>query len=208
MNHENRVREMERAAVDRWFARTPLGPMFHAASGRTLPMPADAAEPWREEAYAIIDRFLVDSRPPPQGAMIAVILAFTALLFALEPWLGLGGAQIGVIVMGGLALWHVGDLHRLWRYRRNLRALRVRIEAALVLRSPLPEELARRFRIGNPWRIALHIWVFGLIAILLLAAHFLPPEGVTPAMMLAGLGAVGIAWVLYFLSRRIDLSQG
>jgi hypothetical protein len=207
MNHEGRVRDMERAAVDRWFARSPLGTMFDAGDGRMLPMSIDTVEPWRDEAYAIIDTFIVESRPPSQGAMVGIILIFTCLLLALKPWLGLEGGQIGVIVMGGLALWHVGDFHRLWRYRRDLRALRGRIAASLALRTPMPAELANRFRRGNPWRMVLHVWVLSLAVILLLAAHFVPPEAVDPRAMLAALGAVGIAWLLYFLARRTDLAQ-
>lgn len=207
MNHEGRVRDMERAAVDRWFARSPLGTMFDAGKGRMLPMSVDTVEPWRDEAYAIIDTFIVESRPPSQGAMIGVILVFTCVLLALKPVLHLEGGQIGVIVMGGLALWHVGDVHRLWRYRRDLRALRARIAASLALRTPMPAELAGRFRRSNPWRIVLHVWVFGLATLLLLAFHFIPPEAMTPAMTLAALAAFGVVWLLYFLARRVDLAQ-
>lgn len=207
MNHEGRVRDSERAAVDRWFARSPLGTMFDSGGGRMLPMSIDTIQPWRDEAYAIIDAFIIDSRPPPQGVMIGIILVFTCILLALQPVLGLDGAQIGVIVMGGLALWHVNDFHRLWRYRRDLKALRARIAASLVLRAPMPAELARRFRRSNPWRIVLHVWVLGLAVILLLAVHFVPPETVSPVMMLAAPVAVGVAWLLYFLSRRVDLAQ-
>jgi len=208
MNHENRVRDMERAAVDRWFAQTPLGPMFHAGRGRTLPVPADAIQPWRDEAHAIIDKFIVDSRPPAQWAMVGILLAFTCLLLALKPWIGLEGGQIGVIVMGGLALWHVDDFWRLWCYRRDLRALRGRIAASLALRTPIPEEIAGRFRRGNPWRIALQLWVWSFVAIALLSSHFVPPEAIDRGIFLFLLAAVGIAWILYFLSRRVDLGQG
>lgn len=207
MNHEGRIRDMERAAVGRWFAASALGPMFDAGRGRMLPMSADAVEPWRQEAYAIIDQYLIDARPPPQGVLVAIILGFSTLLFALEPILHLDGATIGGVMMGGLMLWHLTDYHRLWRYKRDLRALRGRIAASLALRTPLPVELGRRFRRGNPWRTALQIWVVGLTLLLLAAFHFLPPDRVTPAMMLAALGAVGIAWLLYFLSRRVDLAD-
>ena len=207
MNHEKRVRESERAAVERWFAPSPLGMLFDSGDGRMLPIPTDAIEPWRDEAYAIIDTFLVESRPPPQWAMVGITLVFTFVLLALEPWLGLGGGQIGVIVMGGLGLWHVGDLHRLWRYRRDLKALRARIAASLALRAPMPAELANRFRRGNPWRTMLHLWVACLVAIVALASHFVPPDAIPPIAILIALGAVGIAWLLYFLSRRTDLAQ-
>jgi hypothetical protein len=207
MNHEGRVRDSERAAVDRWFAPSPLGTIFDAGDGRMLPMPVDTVQPWRDEAYAIIDTFIVESRPPSQGAMIGVILVLTCVLLALKPWLGLEGGQIGVIVMGGLALWHVGDVRRLWRYRRDLKALRARIAASLALRAPMPAELANRFRRGNPWRTALHLWIWSFVAIVLLATHFVPPDPVPPIAILIGLGAVGIAWLFYFLSRRVDLAQ-
>jgi hypothetical protein len=207
MNHEGRVRDSERAAVDRWFAPSPLGTMFDAGDRRMLPMPIDAVQPWRDEAYAIIDTFIVESRPPSQWAMVGIILVFTCVLLALKPWLGLEGGQIGVIVMGGLGLWHVGDVHRLWRYRRDLKALRARIAASLASRAPMPAELANRYRRGNRWRTMLQIWVSSLVAIALLATHFVPPDAVPPLAILIGLGVVVIAWLLYFLSRRIDLAQ-
>jgi hypothetical protein len=207
MNHEGRVRDMERAAVDRWFARTPLGTMFHAGRGRTLPVPPDAVPGWQDEAYAIVDKFIVDSRPPSQWAMVGVILAFTCVMLALQPLLGFEGAHIGVIVMGGLMLWHVGDFWRLWCYRRDLGALRNRIAASLALRTPVPAELGNRFRRGNVWRTVLHLWVAGLAAFMLLSMHFMPVETIDTAVFLATLGALGVAWLLYFLARRTDLFQ-
>jgi hypothetical protein len=169
-----------------------------------LPMSVDAVEPWRGEAYGIIDKFIVDSRPPSQGAMIGIILVFTCVLLALQPLLGLEGGQIGGIVFGGVALWHLGDLHRLWRYRRDLRALRARIAASLVLRSPMPAELAGRYRRSNPWRVALHLWVWSVVAALLLSVHFVSPDAIGPATMLGAIAAIGFAWLLYFFSQRTD----
>lgn len=207
MNHEPKVRAMERANVDRWFPRSPLGPMFDAGDGRMLPIPADAGGPWRDEAYARIDRYLVECRPPPQGAMVGIILVFTVLMLWLQPWLGFSGGQIGGIVMGGLALWHGHDVYQLWRYRKDLRELRQRIAASLALRTPLPAELGARFRLANPWRTALHVWVFGLIALAFGWMHFMDAERVSRAMVLLMLIGVGIAWLLYFAARRVDQSQ-
>jgi hypothetical protein len=207
MNHEGKVRDMERAAVERWFARSPLGTMFVADARRMLPMPADAIQPWREQAYARIDQYITDSRPPPQGAMVGVILAFTCLLLWLQPILGLNGGQIGGIVMGGLLLWHGHDVWLLWRFRQDQKALRARIAASLALRTPVPAELGDRFRRGNPWRIVLHVWIYGLVAMLLLSMHFMPVDSVSPIFVLGTIGAVGVAWVFYFLARRIDLAQ-
>lgn len=206
MNHESRVRDMERAAVNRWFPDSPFGTMFSAGRGRMLPISIDAIQSWRDEAYAIIDKFIVDSRPPSQWAMMAVILAFFFAMLALQPYLGLEAGQIGGIIMGGVLLWHVDDVWRLWCYRRDLRELRARIAASLVLRTPVPEELAKRYARGNPWRIALHVWVVGLTAFLLLSMHFMPVETIDTVVFLATLGAIGIAWIFYFLARRVDLA--
>jgi hypothetical protein len=207
MNHEGKVRDMERAAVDRWFARSPLGPMFVAPRRGMLPMPADAIPAWREEAYARIDRYLVEARPPSQGLMLAVILGFTVVMLMLQPLLGFSGGEIGGIVMTGLLLWHGHDIWLLYKYKRDLRALRARIATSLALRTPVPAELGERFRRSNPWRLALHLWVYALIAITLLAMHFVPPDKIGPAVMLGAIVAVGIAWALYFLARRVDLAQ-
>jgi hypothetical protein len=206
VNHENKVREMERAAVDRWFARTPLGPMFNPGKGRMLPIPADADKPWREEAYAIIDRFIVDSRPPPQWAMMAIFLAFFCILLLLQRYTGFGGAEAGGIVFGGVALWHLDDFYRFWRYKRDLAALRARITASLALRSPVPEEIGRRYRRTNPWRTALQLWIFAFIGFVMTAPHWLPPGDVSLPLMFSLVAAVGIAWLLYLLSRRADLA--
>ena len=198
---------MERAAVERWFAPSPIGLMFDAGDRRMLQIRTDMVEAAREEAFAIIDRFIVESRPPPQWALVAVIIAFSLALMALQPLLHLSGGEIGGIVAGGLLLWHGDDWLRLWRYRRDLKALRARTAAALALRTPVPEELAGRYRRSNPWRTLLHVWVLGLVAATMLAMHFVPPDAIGGGITALVIAAVGVAWILYFLARRTDLAQ-
>lgn len=207
MDNEQRVREMERASVERWFAPSPLGALFDAGDGRMLQIGVDAIEAARAEAFAIIDRFIVDSRPPPRWAVFGVIFAFTCALLALQPLLGLGGAAIGGIVMGGLILWHADDLLRLLRYRRDLKSLRARTAVALGARAPLPEDLAARYRRRNPWRTVFHIWVSGASVLALLSAHFVAPDSIGIETFPLALGAVAIGWLLYWLARRVDRAQ-
>lgn len=40
------------------------------------------------------------------------------------------------------------------------------------------------------------------------AQHFVAPQDVPAAIVPAALAAVAIAWILHFLSRRIDLRRG
>ncbi|HWU95148.1 MAG TPA: hypothetical protein VN029_06090, partial [Sphingomonas sp.] len=74
--------------------------------------------------------------------------------------------------------------------------------------TPIPRELTLRYRRRNPWRIALHAWVWGLVFLAIAGQHFVPPESVPVAVIPLALAAVGVAWILHFLSRRVDLSQG
>ena len=206
-DNEKRVIESERAMIDRWFAHSPLGPLFVADDGSMRPIAADALGPWRDEAFSILDKFIVDSRPPPQWALVVIIVGFTWLLLALTPLLGLKGGEIGGIIMAGLLLWHGHDFYLLWRYRRDLRALRSRIAASLALRTPVPAELARRYRRSNVWRTMLHLWIWSIVALALLSTHFADVEKIRPEVFPVLVGSVGIAWLLYFLARRTDLAQ-
>jgi hypothetical protein len=206
MDSERAVRESERAAIERWFPASPLGPLFDPGDGSLLPISADAAPAWKAEAFAIVEGFLAGSRDEKQHMMTLVFVAIAAGLL-----LGLAGIRGGFalaigIGAGGAAL-HGWSFYKLWRYRRDLADLRARIRTGLAGRSPLPRELAQRYRRGNPWRVVLHVWIWSLVALALGAQHFIAPERVSPAVIPAALGAVAIAWILYFLSRRIDLAR-
>lgn len=205
MDRERMVRESERAAVERWFPESPLGQLFDPGDGNLLPMPSDAVAGWRDAAFARIDRFVAESQTGPWLHALAILLFAAAVagfgqLFGVPTGIALGaGVAVGTVLLHGWGIW------QLWRFRRDLAALRGRIRAELAGRSPLPRELADRFRRRNVWRTALHVWVGSLAALALLGQHFLPPERVPPALVLAGLVAIGIGWILFFLSRRVDL---
>ncbi|MDF0753043.1 hypothetical protein NLU14_22710, partial [Marinobacter sp. 71-i] len=79
---------------------------------------------------------------------------------------------------------------QLYRFRRDLRRLRARIHGELATRVPIPRALATRFRRRNPWRIALHAWVWGLAALGIGAQHFVAPQDVPAAIVPAALAAV------------------
>lgn len=207
MDSERAVRESERAAIERWFPASPLGPLFDPGDGRLLPIPADAAPAWKEQAFAIVEGFLVASRADKGHMKLLVFLAIAA-----GALLGFAGVRSGFALMigivAGAAGLHAWSFYKLWRYRRDLRELRRRILASLAGRSPLPQELAGRYRRRNPWRTALHLWIGTLGIAALVGEHFLPPERVPAALVPAALTAVAIGWGLYFMSRRIDLRRG
>lgn len=207
MDRRQIIRESERAAVERWFPISPLGPLFDPGSGDLLPAPAATIPAWQTEAFARIDLYIereyVDSKV--HGWLFGLFVFGLAAIatFARLPMgstLVIGGAAGGVL-LHGWPLW------QLYRYRRDLRLLRERIRGELALRTPIPRELTLRFRRRNPWRIALHAWVFGLILLALAAQHFVAPQDVPVAAIPLSLAAVAIAWILHFLSRRVDLSQ-
>lgn len=202
------MRDSERAAVERWFPVSPLGPLFDPGSGDLLPAPAATIPAWQAEAFARIDQFIEREHADMQvhgwlfGLLFIGLFAIAMLAqLPIGPTLVIGGAAGG-------ALLHGWPLWQLYRYRRDLRQLRAHIRGELALRTPIPRELSQRFRRRNPWRIALHAWVWGLILLTLAAQHFVAPQDVPVAALPLGLAAVGIAWILHFLSRRVDLSQG
>src|SRR3954469_17181703 len=112
MDREAIVRESERAAIDRWFPRSPLGPMFDAGDGRMLPMPADTIGTWRAEGFAIVDAFIVDSRPPPQGVLFGIVFLFAALFMVIQSFVRLPGGAMAVLFAVGTMAWHAIDV--LW----------------------------------------------------------------------------------------------
>jgi hypothetical protein len=208
MDQRRMVRESERAAIERWFPVSPIGPLFDPGSGDLLPAPAAAIPGWQAEAFARIDRYVEREHV---GTQVHGWL-FVAFLLGLVAIATLAQLPIGMtLVVGGAAggaLLHGWPLWQLYRFRRDLRQLREHIRSELALRTPIPRELTVRYRRRNPWRIALHVWVWALIALALAAQHFVPPESVPVAAIPLALAAVGVAWILHFLSRRVDLSQG
>ena len=129
-------------------------------------------------------------------------------LAAVAPLTGYGtGVVLGAGTTFGIILLHGWSVWRLRRFRAELAALRSRILASLAGRTPLPAELAARYRKTNHWRLALHLWVGALVLALLACQHFIGPEAFPPAAVLASLVAVGIAWLLYFAARQVDLRQ-
>lgn len=208
MDQRRIVRESERAAIERWFPASPLGPLFDPGTGDLLPAPAASIPGWQAEAFARIDRYVEREYVAGQvhgwmfvAFMIGLSLIATFAHLPVGTTLVIGGAAGGAILHG----WPIWQLYR---FRRDLRLIRERIRGELALRTPIPRELAARYRRRNPWRVALHAWVWGLVFLALAAQHFVPPESVPAALLPLALGAVGIAWILHFLSRRIDLGQG
>ncbi|MBN8809909.1 MULTISPECIES: hypothetical protein [unclassified Sphingomonas] len=208
MDHRRSVRESERAAIERWFPASPLGPLFDPGTGDLLPAPAAAIPGWQAEAFARIDRHVEQDHVAGQVHgwlfglfFVGLFLIAMAAHLPIGPTMVIGGAAGGA-VLHGWPIW------QLYRFRRDLRRLRERIRGELAGRVPIPRELAARFRRRNPWRVALHVWVWGLVALGIGAQHFVEPQDVPAAVIPAALAAVGIGWVLHFLSRRIDLRRG
>jgi hypothetical protein len=207
MDRERIVRESERAAIERWFPPSPLGPLFDPGDGNLLPIPADSAPAWKAEAFARIDAWIAETRTEKREHMVLLFL-WTIGLFAIVALVGLPtGTSLMIGTALGAFVLHAWSIWRLRCFRHDLAELRARIRTELAGRTPLPRELAQRFRRSNPWRVVLHVWIWSFVLLMLAAQHFVPPESVSPAMILAALGAVGIAWILHFLSRRIDLAQ-
>jgi hypothetical protein len=207
MKRDEMVREQERAAIGRWFPTSPLGQLFDPGDGGLLRVHADAVPAWKQEAYALIDRFLGDSQFEAQlQTLVLVGLAIVGGLVIGWTGFGSGTALMVLIGLGGFA-FHAWPIYRLWRYRTELAALRARIRASLAASAPLPRELGERFQRRNPWRIALQVWVFALVLGGFAAQNFIGPERIPASAVFVMLAAVGIAWGLYFLSRRVDLRE-
>ena len=179
MDHRRSVRESERAAIERWFPASPLGPLFDPGTGDLLPAPAAAIPGWQAEAFARIDRHVEQDHVAGQVHgwlfglfFVGLFLIAMAAHLPIGPTMVIGGAAGGAVLHG----WPIWQLYR--------------------------------FRRRNPWRVALHVWVWGLVALGIGAQHFVEPQDVPAAVIPAALAAVGIGWVLHFLSRRIDLRRG
>jgi hypothetical protein len=181
--------------------------MFDAGDGRMLRIAPDAIPAWRDEAFARIEAFLLATRPPPGWAVFGAVFLFAILVTALQRYLALRGEVLALLVAAATLLWHVAHILKLRRFRRDLRDLRARIAASLALSTPVPAEWGARYRRRNPWRVALHLWVWSLIAVGLAAQHFVPPDAIDRGALLAALAAVGIAWLLHFAARRVDRTQ-
>jgi hypothetical protein len=207
MDRKQAIREGERAAIERWFPSSPLGPLFDPGDGRLLPTPTDTIASSKDQAFAIVDSFLAASRAQEDHMKIFLCIAVAGAVL-----MGFAGFRSGYALVAGIgagaALLHAHSFYRFWRYRRDLAALRQRVLASLACRSPLPHELASRYRRRNMWRTALHIWVWALALSALAVQHFLPPEQMPPALIPAALAAVAVGWGLYFLARRVDLRHG
>ncbi|MES2445025.1 MAG: hypothetical protein V4574_19540 [Pseudomonadota bacterium] len=201
MDREKAIRDSERAAVERWFPRSPLGQLFDPGDGRMLRVRDDAVPQWRDEAFAVIDEFVADTQRlhwSGVAVIAAVALASFAAIYSHH------SAYAGVAMGLGMAAVHILGVLRLQRFRRDIAAVRTRIRATLATSTPLPAELSARFRQGNRWRTALHYWVGGLVISAGLGAHFLQPDQIPPIAVTIGLICIGIAWMLFFLAQRAD----
>jgi hypothetical protein len=207
MDREKAMRESERAAVERWFAPSPLGPMFDVGDGRMLRIAPDAIPAWRDRAFARIEAFIVASRPPPRELMFCLAFLFAGLVTVLQIHTALRGEAIAALMAGGAVLWHAVEMLKVRDFRRDLRGLRGEIAASLALSTPLPAEFGARFRRRNPWRTALQIWVWSVLAAALASLHFVPAEAIDRGPILAALGATGVAWLLHFAARHVDRVQ-
>jgi hypothetical protein len=201
MDRARAIRESERAAVERWFPRSPLGQLFDPGDGRMLHVRDDSVPRWRDEAFAVIDAFIADTqRLQWSGTAVIAAVAFATFAAIYSHRSAYAGVAMGL----GLAAVHILGVLRHQRYTRDLAAVRSRIRGELAIGTPLPAELSQRFKQGNRWRTALNWWVGGLVVAIGLAAHFLAPDEIPPLAVAGGIVCAGIAWGLFFLAQRAD----
>jgi hypothetical protein len=204
MDREKAIRESERAAVERWFPRSPLGQLFDPGDGRMLQVRDDAVPKWRDEAFAVIEGFLKDvGRLHAYGILVIVAVAVSSFFAITSHHSAYAGVAMGL----GIAAVHILGVMRHQKYKRDLAAVRAKIRGELAISTPLPAELSQRFKQGNRWRTALNVWVGGLVIAMGLAAHFLQPDAIPPLAVLTLLVCIGIAWMLFFLAQRHDRDQ-
>lgn len=201
MDRIKAIRESERAAVERWFPRSPLGQLFDPGDGRMLHVRDDAVPRWRDEAFAVIDGFVTDMQRLTGSGIVVIAAVALATFVAIYSH---HGAYAGVAMGLGFAAVHILGVLRHQRYKRDLAAVRAKIRAELAISTPLPAELGQRFKQRNHWRTALNWWVGGLVIAAGLAAHFLAPDEIPPLAVSGGILCVGIAWGLFFLAQRAD----
>jgi len=204
MDRAKAIRDSERAGVERWFPRSPLGQLFDPGDGRMLQVRDDSVPRWRDEAFAVIDDFVAFTERLHFSGIAVVVAVALASFFAISAH---HGAWAGVAMGLGMAAVHILGVLRHQQYKRDLAAVRARIRSELAISTPLPAELSARFRQGNRWRTALNWWVGGLVIAIGAVAHFLPPDGFPPLLMLTFLVCVGIAWMLFLLAQREDRDQ-
>lgn len=201
MDRAKAIRESERAAVERWFPRSPLGQLFDPGDGRMIHVRDDAVPRWRDEAFAVIDGFVADTEKLHFSGIAVIVAVAVGSFFAISAH---HSAWAGVAMALGMGAVHIMGVLRHQRYKRDLAAVRTRIRGELAISTPLPPELSARLKQGNRWRTALNWWVGAIVIAVGLVAHFVPPDGFPPLVMLTLLACVGIAWMLFFLAQRAD----
>jgi hypothetical protein len=201
MDRAKAIRESERAAVERWFPRSPIGQLFDPGDGRMLHVRDDSVPRWRDEAFAVIDDFVAFTERLHVSGIAVIAAVALASFFVISAH---HSAYAGVAMGLGMAAVHILGVVRHQRYKRDLAGVRAKIRAELAISTPLPAELSARFRQGNRWRTALNWWVGGLVVVAGLAAHFLQPDEIPPLAITTGIVCIGIAWMLFFLAQRAD----
>lgn len=220
-SRSEQIRKNEAAEIARWFSPSPFGLLFHADDGRGWRVTPDQAQRWKADAMAVIDEHLA-------GQWIYAVLAVILMVVGVpvSVWIGQQfgisrDVAIGFGVGAGYGIAHFADMFALWLMSLKLREVRAGIVASMARVVPVPAEVAKAHQQRNVWRVALHIWVFAYVAVIMSFAHHfsgtfssndIATSGGVSAQMtwliyVGCLAGLAIAWLLYWASCRVDEDQ-
>lgn len=205
-----RPAKMARAAVARWFATLPSGPVFLDDRGRAFPLPIDAALALRAQAEEAVAQ--AGARFEWRGVLamigtVAVVVGSQSLAGALpEP----GDAIVRAVAYALYVAHAVWALAEAVRCERAVGCLRRELAYQLRGHAPLPDAMTGSVAASNA--------IFGIIAAVLLAvaaltilAQVSDHHGFDMIRLIPGwmpLVAVGLICLLVAIAKYVDRRRG
>lgn len=201
------LRDAEYAKVDRWFAQTPRGLIYHALDKRAFAVSPAEAERLTAQARMRIDAMvLAEIINGYIGAGIFMSVPF--FLWLLRGLVGMTfNEAIGIGLVLGFAGVRIFAMMVARDYKADLKALRAAHEKLMVGRIPIAAEQAAQWRQTNPWRTAMEIVVMACIgAVALMFTMDMESAGMR-WLVFGVMILFPIAWGLHFAAAKVDEKQ-
>jgi len=195
-----RIRDAEEARVARWFRDGAHGLVYFDRKQRAIPISEAQHERWRAEAVKRVDRYVADLERCLKEVVILAVCVVVAAFFlksALAPVIPMfKSMQPTLFAIPACFLPLMYEVS----FRRDQSALRGRIEERLILRTPLPEDVATRSRRYNVFTVGQGVTAGGAVLIAALALYRDDPGYGTLAM----LALLVLSWLFSWAAQRVD----
>jgi hypothetical protein len=215
----------EEAVIERRFSAGPFGLLFHGDDGRAWKVREDQATGFKSRANDQMLAFIARSSAV-EISTIAIGLAMAALVGFLWDWTtGSRSSSVGAATLAFFSVHPLMPFIRLWRFRREQKAMREEFVRSLGLISPLPIEAAKPYHQTNIWYPLMYAVIFIMVAAVIglevFAGHSFDgtfsasgttvlDEAPMPDMqflVLLMLPGLVLAWLFYFLAKAQDRKQ-